>query len=80
MRAVRCAVAIRDGVRALGVEIRSGLHTGEVELADTGVEGIAVHIGARACSRNPARYSRRARSRTSSSAPGSSSPNGAATS
>ena len=46
-RAVRCACAIRDGVRALGLEIRGGLHTGEIELTDTGAEGIAVHIGAR---------------------------------
>ena len=46
-RAVRCACAIRDAVRKLGIEIRAGLHTGEIELAQTGVEGIAVHIGAR---------------------------------
>jgi class 3 adenylate cyclase len=46
-RAVRCACAIRDGVRELGIEIRAGLHTGEIELAETGVEGIALHIGAR---------------------------------
>ncbi len=46
-RAVRCACAIRDGVRALGLEIRAGLHTGEIELAETGVEGLAVHLGAR---------------------------------
>jgi len=46
-RAVRCASAIRDAVRGLGIEIRAGLHTGELEVADTGVEGIAVHIGAR---------------------------------
>jgi len=46
-RAIRCAEAIRDGVRALGLEIRAGLHTGEIELTGTGVEGIAVHIGAR---------------------------------
>jgi class 3 adenylate cyclase len=46
-RAIRCALAIRDAVRGLGLEIRAGLHTGEVELAETGVEGIAVHIGAR---------------------------------
>lgn len=50
-RAVRCACAIRDGVRPLGVEIRAGLHTGEVELTDTGVEGIAVHLGARIADR-----------------------------
>jgi hypothetical protein len=46
-RAVRCAAAIRDAFSPLGVEIRAGLHTGEVELAETGVEGIAIHIGAR---------------------------------
>jgi class 3 adenylate cyclase len=46
-RAVRCACAIRDDVLGLGLEIRAGLHTGEIELADTGVEGIAVHLGAR---------------------------------
>ncbi len=46
-RAVRCACAIRDAVRGLGIEIRAGLHTGELELAETGVEGIAVHLGAR---------------------------------
>jgi pimeloyl-ACP methyl ester carboxylesterase len=46
-RAVRCACAIRDGVRALGVEIRAGVHTGEVELRGDNVAGIAVHIGAR---------------------------------
>jgi pimeloyl-ACP methyl ester carboxylesterase/class 3 adenylate cyclase len=46
-RAVSCACAIRDAVRELGIEIRAGLHTGELELADSGPEGIAVHIGAR---------------------------------
>ena len=46
-RAVKCAAAIRDEVRRLGLEIRAGLHTGEIELADTGVEGLAVHLGAR---------------------------------
>jgi pimeloyl-ACP methyl ester carboxylesterase len=46
-RAIRCAMSIRDGVREFGLEIRAGLHTGEIELAETGVEGIAVHIGAR---------------------------------
>jgi len=34
-------------VRSLGIEIRAGVHTGEVEIADDGVRGIAVHIGAR---------------------------------
>jgi len=46
-RAIRCAAAIRDRVRALGVEVRAGLHTGEVELLDEDLGGIAVHIGAR---------------------------------
>src|ERR1700687_1715343 len=47
-RAIRCAAAVREAVRSLGLEIRAGLHTGECELADGGrVTGIAVHIGAR---------------------------------
>lgn len=46
-RAIRCACAIRDGVRSLGIEIRAGLHTGECELMGDDVGGIAVHIGAR---------------------------------
>lgn len=46
-RAVRCAIAIGSALRELGLEIRAGVHTGEVELTDEGVGGIAVHIGAR---------------------------------
>jgi class 3 adenylate cyclase len=46
-RAIRCAARIREAVRAIGLEIRSGLHTGELELTDADVRGIAVHIGAR---------------------------------
>jgi len=46
-RAVRCALSIRDAVRQLGIEIRAGLHTGEIELAGDKIRGIAVHIGAR---------------------------------
>ena len=46
-RAVRCALAITEGVRSLGVEIRAGCHTGEVELDQAGVRGVAVVIGAR---------------------------------
>ena len=46
-RAVRCAKAISEGVRELGLEVRAGLHTGEVELRGEGVSGIAVHTGAR---------------------------------
>jgi class 3 adenylate cyclase len=46
-RAIRCAEAVLEGARGLGLEIRAGLHTGEVELAGEKVRGIAVHIGAR---------------------------------
>jgi class 3 adenylate cyclase len=46
-RAVRCAQAICEVVRPLGVEVRAGLHTGEVELRDEDIGGIAVHIGQR---------------------------------
>jgi class 3 adenylate cyclase len=46
-RAVRCAGAIRDAVRALGLEVRAGVHTGECEIGREGLGGIAVHIGAR---------------------------------
>jgi len=46
-RAIRCAMAIRDAVRALGIEVRAGLHTGECEVRGDDIGGIAVHIGAR---------------------------------
>ena len=46
-RAVHCAVAVRDAVRNLGLEVRAGLHTGEVEMMRDDLSGIAVHIGAR---------------------------------
>jgi class 3 adenylate cyclase len=46
-RAVRCVSALVDGVRPLGLEIRAGLHTGEVELMGDDIGGIAVHIAAR---------------------------------
>jgi class 3 adenylate cyclase len=47
-RAVRCARAVGDAVRVLGLEVRAGLHCGEVELLGGGkIGGIAVHIGAR---------------------------------
>jgi class 3 adenylate cyclase len=46
-RAVGCACSIRDAVRSIGLEIRAGIHTGEVEITDDKVAGIAVHIGAR---------------------------------
>ena len=46
-RAIRCAMAIRDAVQALGIEVRAGLHTGECEVRGDDIGGIAVHIGAR---------------------------------
>jgi class 3 adenylate cyclase len=46
-RAIRCAGAIRDGLRPLNLEVRCGLHTGECEVVDNDLAGIAVHIGAR---------------------------------
>jgi class 3 adenylate cyclase len=46
-RAVECACAIRDAVRRIGLEIRAGVHTGEAEVAEGGLRGIVVHIGAR---------------------------------
>jgi len=49
-RAVRCAQAAIGAVRSLGLQIRAGLHTGEVEVSRGDVRGIAVHIGARVAS------------------------------
>jgi class 3 adenylate cyclase/pimeloyl-ACP methyl ester carboxylesterase len=46
-RAIRCAMAIRDAVQTLGIEVRAGLHTGECEIRGDDIGGIAVHIGAR---------------------------------
>jgi pimeloyl-ACP methyl ester carboxylesterase/class 3 adenylate cyclase len=46
-RAIRCACAVRDAVRGVGLAIRAGLHTGECEVAGDDVSGIAVHVGAR---------------------------------
>jgi hypothetical protein len=46
-RAIRCALAIRDAVQSLGIEVRAGLHTGECEVRGDDIGGIAVHIGAR---------------------------------
>ena len=46
-RAIRCASALRDALRPLGLEIRAGLHTGEIELTGTDIAGIGVHIAAR---------------------------------
>jgi class 3 adenylate cyclase len=46
-RAIRCALSIMDVLGTIGLEVRVGLHTGEVELMGPLVQGIAVHIGAR---------------------------------
>jgi class 3 adenylate cyclase len=47
-RAVQCAAAITRQVRTIGLEVRCGLHTGEVELAPDDVRGVAVHLASRA--------------------------------
>ena len=46
-RAIRCAQAITDGARTLGIEVRAGLHTGECETRGDDLAGVAVHIAAR---------------------------------
>lgn len=46
-RAIRCALALRDALRPVSIEIRAGLHSGEIELRGEDVGGIAVHIAAR---------------------------------
>jgi class 3 adenylate cyclase len=50
-RAVRCAEAITEAVRALDIEVRAGVHTGETELLGEDIGGMAVHIGARVVAR-----------------------------
>lgn len=46
-RAIQCARAIHESLQPLGLRVRAGLHTGECEILDSGVGGLAVHIGAR---------------------------------
>jgi class 3 adenylate cyclase len=66
-RAVQAAAALREPLRAIGLEVRAGLHTGEFEASDGKVVGIGVSVGARISSlAGLARCSCRARSRTSS--------------
>lgn len=48
-RAIRCACTIRDALRPLGLKVRSGLHTGEVERRGDDIGGIAVHVAQRVC-------------------------------
>jgi class 3 adenylate cyclase len=53
-RAIWCACSVRERVRQLGLQVRTGLHTGECELIGDNIGGIAVHIGARvATAANP---------------------------
>jgi class 3 adenylate cyclase len=47
LRAIRCALALRDTLRGLGLEIRAGLHVGEIEIHADDIAGLAVHIAAR---------------------------------
>ncbi len=46
-RAIRSAIAIHEALRSIGLDIRAGVHTGEVEQAAEGPHGIAVHLAAR---------------------------------
>jgi class 3 adenylate cyclase len=46
-RAIGCALTLREALRTLGIEIRAGLHTGEVELMDGDIGGVGVHVAAR---------------------------------
>jgi class 3 adenylate cyclase len=46
-RAITCACAIRDAVRGIGLDVRAGLHTGEIERRGGDVSGVGVHIAAR---------------------------------
>jgi class 3 adenylate cyclase len=48
-RAIRCAQAVIEAVRPLGIEVRAGIHTGECELHEGKVAGVALAIGARIC-------------------------------
>jgi class 3 adenylate cyclase len=49
-RAIRCGSAIRDAARQIGLDVRVGIHSGEVEQRDTELAGIAVHLASRVCS------------------------------
>ena len=50
-RAIRCAIEANEGARNIGIELRAGLHTGELELIGEDVGGIAVHIASRVLSK-----------------------------
>jgi class 3 adenylate cyclase len=53
-RAIRCAIAITEAMAPLGIQVRAGLHTGEVERSNTDILGIAVHLTARIMDTAPA--------------------------
>jgi pimeloyl-ACP methyl ester carboxylesterase/class 3 adenylate cyclase len=53
-RAIQCAFAIREALRQMRIEIRAGLHTGEIELLGERVSGVAVHLAARVMAKAPA--------------------------
>ena len=46
-RAVRCAISLREAMRTLAIEIRAGIHTGEIELRGASIDGLGVHVAAR---------------------------------
>jgi class 3 adenylate cyclase len=48
-RAIHCACAIRDAAKQLGIDIRAGLHTGEIQHRERDIAGVAVNVGARVC-------------------------------
>jgi len=48
MRAIRCAIAVRDGIHSIGLTVRAGVHTGEAVAHAGKLAGLTVHIGARA--------------------------------
>ncbi len=50
VRAIRCAQAVIEAARRIGLTLRAGIHTGEIEIAGDGVAGMAVHVGARVAS------------------------------
>jgi class 3 adenylate cyclase len=50
-RAIGCATRLRDAVQTVGLHLRGGLHTGEVELLGDDIGGISVHVAARVCER-----------------------------
>ncbi len=48
-RAIQCSLSIKEAAQALGLKVRAGIHTGEVDFANDDIRGIAVHIASRVC-------------------------------